>query len=400
MRLTEAVRFFVEEAHSLSCLHVVCGDRWHALEALGGTRSLEGEALERTSLFDLASLTKLFTGLLVMRLHEEGLVDLEADVTRYAPQFARLGGVRVRDVLGFQVALVTRERVDTRASREEGLKELFAIEAMPNRGTRMYSDMHAMVLKYVVEGAAGAGYTQVLRSRILEPLDMKDTFAFVPPAERGRCVSCDREHRIEGTRWILREGIEPGTPHDPKARRLQTEEDACGHAGLFSTAQDMAALCRGILAGKVVSLAGLHEMSVNRTGHPTGDGGYTQYLGYQCYVRHPQQVHSEVPVYMSGETLALSGFTGNHLSVDPVSGLFVVALGDRVLDHLTMLVPPEGKTVEDYGLHADGTGQIEWTDGRKVWSSAGYVHLKDEHLHRAVAESLLGTEALRGQTGR
>ena len=124
--------------------------------------------------------------------------------------------------------------------------------------------------------------------------------------------------------------------------------------GLFSTAGDMAELCRAILRGEVISREDLRDMARNRTGRPLPGGGWTQHLGLLCYVRHPVQYHSEVPVYMSGGTIALSGFTGNHIAVDPERGLFEFYLGSRVMDRLTVLIPPPGKSVTDYGLSADG----------------------------------------------
>jgi hypothetical protein len=53
---------------------------------------------------------------------------------------------------------------------------------------------------------------------------------------------------------------------------------------------------------------------------------------------------------------------------------------------LTMLVPEEGKDLGDYGLNADGSGVITWEDGTRVPSSVKYVHQKDEHLHKVIAQ--------------
>ena len=386
MGLEQAIDFFVNQAHSLACMQVICGDRTTSHRAKGGIMNLQGETLREDALFDLASLTKLFTGMLILRLSEEGMLDLRAPVTAYAPQFVHLSSVTVDEVLGFEKALITDQRVDAQTTREAGLQELFGIHPSPNGDARAYSDMHAMVLRYVVEGAGGASYQEMLRSRILSPLGMHSTFGWVPDRERARCVSCDREHRIEGAKWILRDGIAPGVPHDPKARLLTTPTEVCGHAGYFASAEDLETFCRGVLNFQVLSPASLRFMAINRTGRPLPLGGYTQYLGCQCYVRHPQQVHSEVPVYMSDETVAVSGFTGHHVSVDPKNGLFVIALGNRILNRLSVLVPEKGRTLEDYGLNRDGTGQIVWPgSGERIWSSTGYVHLKDEHLHRVIA---------------
>ena len=91
---------------------------------------------------------------------------------------------------------------------------------------------------------------------------------------------------------------------------------------------------------------------------------------------------------MSDRAIGLSGFTGHHLAVDMERGIFTLFLGNRVLDRLTVLVPEEGRSLTDYGLNPDGTGQVLWPDGRMVYSSVNYVHQKDEHLHRVVMDVL------------
>lgn len=391
MTLQDSIRYFTEETHIMPCLSVACGDAGRFVCEQGGVKDLSGAPLTERSLFDLASLTKLFTGLMVMRLHEEGRLDLSKPVTAYAPQFANLASTSVSQVLGFEVALTTAQRVDAQKTPEEARQTLFAIQPGPVTG-RAYSDMHAMVLKHVIEGAAQEQAAEVLRRVILKPLGMAETFAVVPEERRVDCVSCDREHRIERGRYILREGIAPGMPHDPKAARLFP--DFAGHAGLFASMGDMVKLCQGLLKERVVSRSTLIGMSRNRTGFQRPDGTYQQFLGAQCYVLHPVQYFSEIPVYESECAIGLSGFTGHHLSVDVGTGAFVLMLGNRVLDRLTVLLPEEGRSVTDYGLNPDGTGQVLWPDGSRVWSSVDYVHHKDAHFHSAVA-STLGLPALR-----
>ena len=364
-------------------LSVACGTADAVLRAHGGLSDEDNKTpLTEDSLFDLASLTKLFTGLMVMRLREEGKLDLNRSVTAYAPQFTHLDGVTVDQVLGFEIALTTTERVDTQPSPEAGRALLLDIRPGTVTG-RAYSDMHAMVLRHVLEGAAQESYEALLQRCILMPLGMRDTYLVVPQELRSRCVSCDHEHRLERGRYILRDGVAPGMPHDPKARVLYPEP--CGHAGLFATAGDLVKLCQGMLRGDVLSRESLLFMSRNRTGHRRADGTYQQYLGAQCYVKHPVQRHSEVPVYESDKAISLSGFTGHHLSVDVETGVFALFLGNRVQNRLTVLLPEPGKSITDYGLQPDGTGCILWPDGRQVWSSVDYVYQKDEHFHRAVS---------------
>lgn len=385
--LSEGINYLVHQRRILSCLSVTYGTAAEEHHLAQGVADRQGNPIHEGSLYDLASLTKLFTGLLVMRLREEGLLELSRPVTDYAPQFAALSAISVAQVLGFQVSLVTPQRVDAQPDAAAGLRQLFAAEPRPVTG-RHYSDMPAMVLKYVIEGAAGQPYMDVLSSRILRPLGMANTFAPVPEERRKDCICYDGEHRIEGSRWFVRQGIVPGIPHDPKARLLFQGGQVCGHAGLFSTRGDMTCLCQALLAGKVISRESLALMARNRTGRPLGNGRWTQFLGYQCYVKHPDQYYSEIPAFMSSQAIGMGGFTGHHLSVDPVTGTFVLFLGNRVLDRLTVLVPEDGRCLTDYGLAPDGSGQLRWTDGTLVDSSVNYVHQKDARLHTPIGQLL------------
>ena len=387
--LNEAISYFTEEKKIMACLSVTCGDAGHETHAMGGYTDRSGTAVGDDSIYDIASLTKLCTALTVMRLHEEGAIDLQAPAVQYAPQYGALGGVTVDQLLGFEVLLTTPERIDTQPDRGAGLRQLRAVEARPHGANRYYSDMHAMVLGEVIEGASGMRLEDCMRRCIFAPLGMNDTTASVPDEKRERCVSCDGEHRIERGRYIVRSGIAKGEPHDPKARLLSPDgKHLCGHAGLFSTRGDLTKLCQGMLAEKIVSRESLRAMARNRMGRRLPDGSWAQYLGSQCYVKHPNQYFSEIPVYMSDQAIGLSGFTGHHLSVDPETGIFVVCLGNRVLDRLTVLVPENGRTIADYGLNDDGAGQICWPDGTMVYSSVDYVHQKDRQLHARIARLL------------
>ena len=388
--LSDAIHYFTQESRSLACMSVACGTYNTVHTAMGGIASADGQPVRADSIFDLASLSKLFTGLTAMRLRAEGRLDFDAPVTRYAPQFIHLDGVTVSQVLGFELALRTPERIDAQPDPKTAEAVLFACRPFHN-GLKAYSDIHAMVARYILEGAAGMPLMSLVEKELLSRLGMVNTWCCVPEAVRIRCVSHDREHRIESDRWLVREGIAPGTVHDPKARAMAPEGEAfCGHAGLFSTAEDMVKLCQGILKGDVISDSDLRYMSRNRTGHRMTDGTWTQHLGLLCYVRHPVQRYSEVPVYMTDEAIALSGFVGNHIAIDPQQGVFEFFLGSRVMNRLTVLIPPPGQSITDYGLAPDGIGSIDWPDEGKVISSVDFVYLKDAHYHPMIAEVLFG----------
>ena len=337
------------------------------------------------SIFDLASLTKLFTAVAAMQLVWQGKLSLDERVGEIDPRFAHLRDVPVGDVLGFTVSLQTPERVDCAPDREEALRRLFLSARCPTPAVRVYSDMNAMVIKYVVEAKTGQPFFDAIHRLIFAPAGLHETFACVPENLRSRCVCYNYEHRIEGERYILREDTPPGAPHDPKSLILsQGGRDLCGHAGLFSTRGDMIRLAQALLRGELLPLPLLGEIGTDRTGRDNGDGTYRQSLGYLCFTKHPLQRLSEVPPWMGRPSIGLSGFTGNHLSLDPVKKRFVLFLGNRCHARVSHIIPPPGGELTDYALDGRGVGLVPWPDGRLVPSSAKYVYFKDERLHAPI----------------
>ena len=380
--LLRGIQYFTRETEILSALSAACGAGERT------ERAMDGDCREN-SVFDLASVTKLFTGLCAMRLKEEGLLDFSRPVFDYDPRFEALRETSVFELMTFARMIRTPERIDACAGREEALRCLFRASPGEASGKRAYSDIPAMILKYAIEAAWGGRFYDCVRELVLAPAGMTETWARVPDSRLGDCQDYGLEHRIEKERRVVRTGPAPGVPHDPKAAVIQGgTDDLCGHAGLFSTRGDMVRFCRAVLERRIVSEASLKEMTVNRTGRRLEDGSWTQFLGYQCYLRHPDQYYSEIPAYMGARAFGIGGFTGNHVSVDPEKDVFVIFLGNRVHNRLTVLLPEDGKTLKDYGLRLDGSGTFRWDDGEELFSSVKYVHRKDAHFHRRVAETL------------
>ena len=346
-------------------------------------------ALADNSLFDLASLTKLLICVAAMRLTELGLLSLDECVGRIDPRFVHLMDVPVFDVLCYRVCLQTPGRIDDAPTREEGLRRLFDVRTAPLPPVRIYSDINAMVVKYVIEAKSGLTLYDALMRYVLTPAGMTETFSAVPPELLGRCVCYNYEHRIVRDRYILRGNVETGMPHDPKALLLCDDgRDLCGHAGLFSTAQDMTRFAQALLRGDIIRRDTLLEIATNRTGQYHSDGTYRQPLGFLCFLRHPVQRLSEVPAHMGRHGFGISGFTGNHLVIDPDLGVFELFLGNRCHARVSHITPPEGQSIEDFGLDEYGAGNVAWPDGRLVPTSAKYVYRKDACLHEPIVQRM------------
>lgn len=404
---TDSMRTLISDMHMTTGLSVACGNADTAVCAhMGNRREVhmrqdvmldDVRPVTEHTLTDLASLTKLFTGVAVMQLVEKGWIKLRDMVGQIDMRFSNLSQVSLEDVLCFRYNFQTPSRIDSQLDPAQARDLLFDVEPMEHTGVRMYSDIGAMVLKYVVERVSGMPFMRYIERNILGPAGMTHTYARVPPALWNDTMCYNYERRVSLGRYAMRADAHVGHVHDPKAATLSPNgEDLCGHAGLFSTRGDLILLCQALLSGKLLQKETLLEMGANRTCRkvegPSASaslGGYTQSLGYLCFAKHPVQRFSEVPAFMSAHTLALSGFTGNHIAIDPVNGWFTILLGNRCHNRVTTVIPVPGKTRADYGVSGSGMGLVDWPDGRSYYSSVNYAHMKDQYLLEPLHEVLL-----------
>ena len=392
-QLEEGVSHLVDERRIISGIAVSYGDRTRG-EAFcrGNLREVRLEngafvpdvaPLKNDSVFDLASVTKLFTCIAVLQLMERGKLRLNRTLGSIDKRFSQIPDVTIEDLLCFRAQLQTTARMDTAASSDEAEKLLFDIRLGPPATRKYYTDMGSMVLKYVVETVSDTLFWDFLRENIVVPLGMTRTFAEVPAALLPETVDCNYERRIVNGAFWLDTACPPGTVHDPKARLLNTARPApCGHAGVFASLDDMTKLAQGLLQDALLSRKTLLEIGVNRTGGKLPDGTDSQYMGYLCYSKQPDQTFSEVPAYFGPRTIALNGFTGNHFSVDPEKNQFMILLANRIHNRAT--------TVTGRANPLDKTETILWDDGHTYIVSQNFVYTKDRYLKNHIGDILAG----------
>ncbi len=392
-RLEEGVRHLVDERKIISGIAVSYGDRTRG-EAFcrGNLREVRLEngafvpdvvPLETDSVFDLASVTKLLTCIAVLQLMECGKLRLDQTVGSVDKRFSHIQDVSIEDLLCFRAQLQTTARMDAASSADEAEQLLFDIRLGPPAVRKFYTDMGSMVLKYIVESASDTLFWDFLRENIVRPLSMTRTFAEVPEALLSETVNCNYERRIVNGTFFLDTACPPGTVHDPKARVLNAGRPApCGHAGVFASLDDMTLLARGLLDDALLSRKTLLEIGVNRTGGKLPNGTDSQYMGYLCYSKQPDQTFSEVPAYFGHKTIALNGFTGNHFSVDPEKNQFMILLANRIHNRATTVT---GRANPD-----DKTETILWDDGQNYIVSQNFVYTKDKYLKNHIGDILAG----------
>ena len=245
MQLMEGMRRLTDEKRIITGISVAYGNGGAAefchygrlAECMLTERGMQPaeRPVSADSLFDLASVTKLFTAISVLQLAERGKLRLTDTVGQFDKRFSGISDVRIGDLLAFQTAIATEQRIDAQPDAQHALQALFTMHVVPRPERRFYTDMGAMVLKYVIEGAAGCDYYTYLRENVLLPLDMQSTFASVPARWLPNTACYNYERRIlpDGS-YYLDTDCPTGVVHDPKARRISRDgADLCGHAGLF-----------------------------------------------------------------------------------------------------------------------------------------------------------------------
>ncbi|WP_422664527.1 serine hydrolase domain-containing protein [Streptomyces mirabilis] len=260
--------------------------------------------------FDLASLTKLFTAVAAVQQLERGTLGIDARVGVYLPDFraASAHDITVRQLLmhtsGLRPELPLYDCPDDAARLA-----LLRAEAPSSRpGEYVYSDLNLLLLQHVLERITGRTLDVLVRDGITRPLGMTAT-SFGPCA--GAAATEDQRRPWgKADRGMLR-----GVVHDENAWALG---GVAGHAGLFSTAHDLAVFCRTLLAGGSYGPARiLGPDFVELMLTPPG-------LGFA--VDQPWFMGALAGRGAAGHT----GFTGTSLVLDPATDTFLVLLANTV----------------------------------------------------------------------
>jgi len=283
-------------------------------------RSLHPLPMRRDTLFDLASLSKLFTTTAVMKLWEEGRLRLDNPVASYIPAFAVNGKakVTVRMLLTHTSGLPSSLPLwKESGAREKRLASVYSLPLQHSPGAVYeYSDLNFIVLGALVETVSGQRLDVFIQRNITGPLGLADTMYDPPPQLKQRIAAT--EYQTSAHR-----GLVWGQVHDENAYALG---GVAGHAGVFSTASDLAVFAQMILGGgtydghQILKPQTVQAMEANQVMPQAREHA----LGWEL----------DQPWYMgalaSPETMGHTGFTGTSLVIDPSLDLIVILLTNRV----------------------------------------------------------------------
>jgi uncharacterized protein YbbC (DUF1343 family)/CubicO group peptidase (beta-lactamase class C family) len=290
-----------------------------------GNRAVEpfAEPMTLNTVFDVASLTKtVATATSVMILVEEGKLLLSDPVVRHVPEFGAGGGdrsrVTVEHLLTHRAGFVPDDPLDLYSGSPEEIfarKYLQPLKSVPG-SQFVYSDVGYEVLGEVIRRVSGEPLDRFAEERIFRPLGMKDTL-FHPLSRIPASRIAPTEKR--DNHWMR------GEVHDPRAFALG---GVAGHAGLFSTASDLARFCQMILEegalGRVRILSPLAVEAMTRPRFYADSD--VRGLGWDIATGYSRNRGDLFPPGSFGHT----GFTGTAIWIDPATRMFVVFLSNRV----------------------------------------------------------------------
>ncbi len=285
-------------------------------------------ATNPSTMYDIASLTKVVaTTTLVAKLAEGDFavpLDLDAKVERYLPEWASgpqpewRHKVTVRHLLTHTSGLPAfKEYWRTSKGKADTLARIFAEPLEYEPGTKeIYSDLGIILMAEIVERLTGRTLDDLARTFIFSPLGMKDTM-YRPPKKLWASIAPTEMDNN------LRHRLVQGEVHDENAFAIG---GVSGHAGVFSTAPDLAAFCQMLLNGGVYAHQRiLRRATIAQFTAPQKLSEGTRTLGWAVPTEGGSSGH-----YFSAHSFGHTGFTGTSIWIDPDRQIFVVLLTNRV----------------------------------------------------------------------
>jgi CubicO group peptidase (beta-lactamase class C family) len=333
--IDSAVNEFIEKGQLPGAVVVVVRRGKIAFRKAYGLRAKlpDEERMTVDTVFDLASLTKpIATATSMVILMENEKVKLTDPVKDYWPEFGRDGkeAITVEQLLLHTSGLIADNPLeDYRDGKKKALECICRLRPLTEPGKQFrYSDVNFIILGELVERLGGEALDTFTRKHIFEPLGLRET-GFRPKKEIAQRAA-PTEKREE--RWLR------GEVHDPRAHLLG---DVAGHAGLFSTADDLAVYTQMLLNGGIYEGRRiLKPETVRRMTAPRRVSTGQRALGWDVRTAFS----SNRGEGFSDNSFGHTGFTGTSIWIDPDQQTAVIFLSNRV--------------------HPNGKGQINRLRGR------------------------------------
>jgi len=301
------------------------GDRIRHYQAYGTTMyaSAGSRQVWPDTIYDIASLTKMFTATAALRLNDAGALDLHAPVAAYLPGF-QTREVTIWHLLTHTSGLDIRLSALRHTGRDALLNTVYNLKPTHRPGSVVaYTNVNSLLLGEIVGQLYGAALDRALHDLVIAPLGLRDT-CFCPPSElKPRIAPTEVDEAWRG-------GLVHGSVHDESAHALG---GIAGHAGLFGSATDIYRFCLAWLGAAdgapanrtSAAEAPFLQPDTARRAMTNQTPGLSAACGLGWMIDRPNFMGS-APAGMVGHT----GFTGPAMAIARVSRMIVVVLSNRV----------------------------------------------------------------------
>ncbi|WP_059172350.1 serine hydrolase domain-containing protein [Bacillus sp. FJAT-27445] len=377
------------------------------------TESKNPILMREDTIFDLASISKIFTTTAAMILFDQGRFGLDDRVAEYIPEFAANGkeNVTIRQLMTHTSGLAAWIPLYTKGNSREDRINLVLSQPLSNQpgSTYTYSDLNMITLGVLIERLSGKRQDEFVKEQITDPLKMKDTM-YNPPASL--------KNRIAATEYqpLINRGIVWGEVHDENAWSL---EGVAGHAGVFSTAEDLAKLAHmylndGRYGGEQILKAETVGMLVENQipefpgndhglGWELAQGWFMDGLADESSLGHTGYTGTSIVVNRSNHTVAILLTNRVHPSRNTVTtNTARRAFARQVADAIPVAIPDGPAWFAGYGdkLQRSLTAAVELTQPVRLtfntWyriekdSDYGYLEWSMDGLNWTKAEQFTG----------
>ena len=331
-------------------------------EIVSGNKEVVPEVKETTSdtLYDIASLTKMFTGGLIYKAYEEHIIDLDDTIYNIDNHFDSLKDVTILDLLSHNQDIWTKGYLGDVKSKEEFYNILYTAYVKNNVPT--YVDTHYIILACLLETIYKKSFETLCIENIIKPLNMDNTYFNPDPS---RCASNNYEHAGEKTV----DYIYPGLIHDTKGRIAHQYGLNLGHASIFTTGKDMMIFLKTFLNNKLLKKETIEFMLQHRN---TNENNYKllkdnyngdnindlykehllnkkdvtlsrTYNNMGARYKNDIDVLNDVPINASSNSITFSGYTGPMFTIDFDNKIIVLIMCNII--HNTNLNRTERKAL-------------------------------------------------------
>lgn len=337
-RIDQAIKREIEKGNLAGCVVLIGRREGIVFEKAYGDRAVQPqhEPMTTDTLFDLASLTKpVATATSIMILVERGQLRLSDKVTKFFPEFGANGkdDITIEHLLTHSSGLIPDNPLaDYSDGWKSAEKKICDLKLLSEPGTAFkYSDVNFILLGKIVENVSGKPVDEFAKDNIYAKLGMNDT-GYNPKGKlKGRAETIEKRKENDGD-WIK------GEVHDPRAYKMG---GVAGHAGLFSTAEDLAKYGQMMVQkGRLGDVQILSEATFEEMIRPRDVDGSRRGLGWDNRTGYSRNRGD----LMSDRAFGHGGFTGTAMWIDPELDLYVIFLGNR--------------------LHPDGIGEVNDLAGR------------------------------------